>query len=196
MSQYVPVLASNRSAQIRIDGQKVPSVAQFLSSISQYSPNAQANPVYVNVGDQSDNGGLPAWKELASHIAVGQLIVVGPVTSSNQNVVVQSGGTVTAVASALEVNVAAGELKNRATGVYTPIIANATLAFGANTSGNTRIDLVVVNDSTGVASIVAGTPAANPVAPATPAGDTALATVQVVNNATQAGTITDVRPRP
>lgn len=199
MSQFIPVLAANRSSNIRVDGQKVPSISQFLSSITEYPLNVQNGPVYVNIGDQDDNGGLPAWKEIANHIAIGQLLVVGPMTGSNTTVVVVSGGNVSAVASALEVDVLAGELQNRVTGAYTPIVANATLATPAipSVAGQSRIDLVVVNDSTGVASIVEGTATSGtPVAPATPAGDTPLATYELTHTSTQPTNVTDTRPRP
>jgi len=82
--------------------------------------------------------------------------------------------------------------------------ASTNLTITANSSGNPRIDRIVatVNDSyySGVTNnvtftVVAGTPAVSPTAPATPANSISLATIAVANGFTTivAGNITDTR---
>lgn len=65
----------------------------------------------------------------------------------------------------------------------------------APTSPNKRIDLIVVNDSTGVATAIAGTPASSPSAPAITAGTKQLAQVFVGSSVTSilATNVTDLR---
>jgi hypothetical protein len=173
MAIYLPIQALNRSAALRIDGQKI-----LPTAIS-----------YVDVSKAS------VRKELAYHSSIGQVYVTGPLTGNNSNTVVVTGGAVTAGAG-LSVNVSAGEIRDRSTGLYVAGLAATNSAIGANASGNPRIDLVVWDNTSGAVSVVAGTAAVAPVAPATPAGKTLLATVAVANGAGAPGTITDLRPRP
>ncbi len=60
---------------------------------------------------------------------------------------------------------------------------------------NNRIDLVVIEAGTGTASVIAGTPASSPVAPAITAGKRKIAQVSVPNGTTAIGNgaITDLR---
>ncbi len=84
-----------------------------------------------------------------------------------------------------------------------------TVTIASNSSGNPRIDLVVLRDydqaadggsqafDKGAVEVVQGTPAGSPVAPAVPASSIPLAQVAVANGAASisAGNITDRRPR-
>lgn len=60
---------------------------------------------------------------------------------------------------------------------------------------NNRIDLVVLDEASGVASVVTGTPAGSPIAPALTAGKKQIAQVSVPNGTTSIanGNITDLR---
>lgn len=78
----------------------------------------------------------------------------------------------------MTVAVSAGTILAGAAGGYVSVAAVASLAIGAADATNARYDLVVVS-SAGVVSVVAGTPATNPVYPAIPAGSIALAHVYV-----------------
>jgi hypothetical protein len=66
--------------------------------------------------------------------------------------------------------------------------AGATVVVTANSSGNPRYDLVVVNDA-GTVSITAGTAAASPSFPAIPANSVVVATYRVPNGHTTSTTI-------
>ena len=80
------------------------------------------------------------------------------------------------------------------------LMSQGTLTVASNSSGNPRIDLVAaqVHDVSSSSSycdvnIITGTPAASPVAPATPSNAIGLAQVAVANGASAPGTITDLR---
>lgn len=137
-------------------------------------------------------------RSLAKHAAIGAFTPVGAAPNATGAPTIVSGGAVTAGAG-LSVNVSASEIRPDGPGVTGPYLAGTAatnLAIGANASGNPRIDLVTHPVAGGAAAVTAGTPAAVPVAPATPAGKIPLATVAVANGAVAPGTITDVRPRP
>lgn len=75
-------------------------------------------------------------------------------------------------------------------------VAQQTVTIpAAPSSPNNRIDLIVVDDASGTASAIAGTPASSPVAPALAAGKKQLAQVSVPNGTTAiaGGNITDLR---
>lgn len=177
MPPYLPVQAVSRSQGVRIGtpGKQVPQ-----------APGAS---VYVDLGDGNSR------RDLQRHQAIGALIVVGTLTTTNVDPVVTNGGLVSAGAG-LTVNVTAGDLKNRSTGAVVNGAAATNAVIAANASGNPRIDLVNWDNVSGAVSVVTGTPAASPTIPATPAGKTTLATVAVANGAAAPGAITDVRPRP
>lgn len=126
------------------------------------------------------------------------VIVVGPVTASNGDTVVSTGGVVTTHSSELKVDSTAGELRTRSTGVYTALAAGAAVALKAADATKDRTSLVVAKVSNGVVSIVDGTlaTAGQSKAPACPEGSIALAEVLVKATSTQPDAITDVRPRP
>jgi hypothetical protein len=129
----------------------------------------------------------------AIHVAV-----VGPLTPSNSDTVVQTGGSCAVVSAQIEVNVAAGELRTRSTGVYQAFNANATLALKAADGSKDRTSLVVVKISNGAVSVVDGA-LAEPglsVAPECPEGYVPLCSALVKKSGTEVSTITDLRPRP
>lgn len=178
MALYLPVRALNRSSKIRIDNQTV----------------APGTTTYVDISKGS------VAKEVASHSAIGQLLVVGPVSASNTDIIVASGAVIDQGASAADLilGVSLGELRTRSTGVHVAIGATVTAVTITTADGtNPRIDVVVADNATGAITAVAGTAAAVPVVPATPAGKTALARVAVAAAATGLANavITDVRPR-
>jgi hypothetical protein len=181
MALYLPVRAFNRSQQVRIGGQKITSTATSFIDLSVAATK----------------------KEYSYHSAIGAVYPVGGLTSNNSDTVVDYGATVVAGTAANSVRVAdtlntakttgvAGELRVRSTGVWIAIPVTDSIALTANATGSTRVDLVVVDNATGVGTIVVGTT----VAPATPAGKTAIATFTVANATTTLGPITDVRARP
>jgi hypothetical protein len=173
MAVYLPIRSVSRSQNVRIGQQKILPDTTY----------------YVDISSGSTK------RELNHYQAIGSVIAVGQLTATNSDAVVVTGGVVSA-GTGLSVNVTAGELRTRSTGLYVNGASATNSAIGANASGNPRIDLVVWDNTSGAVSVVAGTAAASPVAPATPAGKTALATVAVANGASAPGTITDVRPRP
>lgn len=173
MSLYLPVRAISRSQSVRVGNQRLTSTATS----------------YVDISDGKTK------RELQNHQALGSVVVVGQLTANNSDVVVTTGGLGSA-GTGLSVNVSAGELRNRSTGVYVAGASATNQALTANSSGNPRVDLVVWDNTTGAVSVVTGTAAASPVAPTAAAGTTPLFTVAVANGASAPGTITDVRPRP
>ncbi len=99
------------------------------------------------------------------------------------------------VPASMSVVIAAGYLPGAAT--VTLIPAQTTAAFAAPAS-NSRIDRIVINRTTGAVSVVAGAPAAAPVAPALPAGTLPIAQITLTagRQAITAAMITDERDLP
>jgi hypothetical protein len=100
--------------------------------------------------------------------------------------------------AALSVIVDAGFLVGVSPGGTSSVteVAQQTVTItAAPASPNNRIDLIVVDDATGNASAIAGTPASSPVAPALTPGKKQLAQISVPNGTTAiAGSnITDLR---
>lgn len=98
----------------------------------------------------------------------------------------------------MNVQLDAGSLSYpRSSGVQvTTEVATQTVAIGAApTTPNNRIDIVAINANTGVATVIAGTPAVSPVAPAITAGLLQIAQISVPFGTTLIGTanITDLR---
>jgi hypothetical protein len=75
------------------------------------------------------------------------------------------------------------------------IAAQSVTIAAAPGSPNNRIDLVVLDEATGTASVIAGTPASTPSAPAITAGKKQIAQIAVPNGTTAIGNanITDLR---
>jgi hypothetical protein len=192
---YLPVVATNRSSNIRIDNKRVASFSQFLGTETTYPPNNISGPTYIDVGVTVE-GGNPVWKELASHISIGQLVVVGPLVSSLTAI---EGLFSTADGSDLVITVSPGVITNLLAASGAPAVTSGggTVTLAAASSSHPRIDLVEVNLTTGVVSKVNGTAAATPVAPAATSGNVGIANVLVgtsVTLVTQAN-VTDVAPR-
>lgn len=157
------------------------------------SPNAKQ--VTNNAETIVDLNDTPTRVALQHHATLGAFVVAGTSPTADGGSTVVSGG-VGSAGSGLSVNTSAGEIR-RDDGVYKALTAGTNTALGANSSGNPRIDLVQVDGTNGGAvAVTAGTPAASPVAPTTPAGKVPLYTVAVADSASAPGTITDVRPRP
>lgn len=169
---YLPVRALTRSQAVRIAKQKL----------------STSTTTYVNIEDGTTK------KDLVHHSAIGALQVVGPLTASNEDWVVNTGATTTV--SLLKITVAAGEIKQRSTGTYVAVAGGETTLSAASETQD-RTDLIWV-DHTGTVGHTSGTPAAKgtSVAPATPEGKIPVATYLVAEKATAATNGKDVRPRP
>lgn len=185
MAVYLPIRALSRSQGVRIGNQRITT----------------DTTAYVDISDGKTR------RELQNHSALGSVIVVGPLSSSNSDVVVDSGYVVSegTTNTNLTVGVTAGELRNRATGVSVAYAGSAdsgaTLAAADGT--NPRVDLVVADNTSGAVSKVDGTATAGANltnktgAPAVPAGKTKLAYTLLAAGATAItnANIQDARPR-
>lgn len=187
MSTLVPIRAFNRSQRFDIASKAVsPTVTK-----------------YVNV----DSGRVQ--RDLARHSAIGAVLQVGPSFFQNDDGWVTGGGVVTPRATTLVVDVGAVSWVNAAKVAGNSAAGTATL--GAADATNPRIDIVVVNTSTGAYSVVAGTATAGasltPTRPgvastflagvaAVPASSIALAYILLPATATtiSAANVLDVRP--
>lgn len=177
MALYLPVRTIQRNRSIRVGTQKL----------------SHDTTKYIDISDGATR------RDLAHHISIGGVVVVGPVSANNSETVVVSGAVVTAQGTPDQtVDVSASELRNRSTGAYVTGAASDNLAATAAHATLARIDIVQVNTTTGVASYKAGTAAASPSAPSPDAGNIAVARVARAanDNTIAAGDITDVRPRP
>ena len=177
MALYLPIRAISRSQKVRIGTQTAVPTAT----------------IYVDIDD------IPTRRDLHHHMAIGAVIVVGAASASNSATVVREGAVVTANGTPDQaVDVSAGELYNRSTGAYTSVALVADLAATAAHATLTRIDIVQVNTTTGVATYKAGTASATPVAATADAGNIVLARIAraATDNTIATADITDVRPRP
>lgn len=181
MAPFLPVLALSRSQNIRIgrspNAVKVPELALGDAAGTNPQSGALAVPAYIDLGDGQSR------RDLQHHMAIGALLTVGSISDTvTSDLFFASGVTPTASATNMTVSVSAGDLESRTYG--------NTLAVGAQTvtlanadATNPRIDRLVV-DEAGTVSVIEGTPAATPVAPATPANKTSVGTVEVPAAAT------------
>lgn len=176
MALYLPVRPLSRgSVRVRIDTQNLKD---------------PQTTYYVDVSSGK------VRKDLAHHVSIGQVVTVGNLTATNSDGVVVTGGVVSAGAAS-NINVTAGELRIRSTGAAVAIPASTNApAVTNNASGNPRIDIAVTDNATGTVTVVAGTPAASPVAPAVPAGKTPLYSFTVVTGGGVPSSFVDIRPRP
>jgi hypothetical protein len=140
--------------------------------------------------------------DIAHHAAIGQLQVVDAVARAALGVaanavVVDQGITVLPNPGSLQLTVTPGTFRWNSAGTWTTVqFAGATLTLGAANATNPRIDYVQVTNA-GVASIIAGTAAAVPVAAAAPTAPTfKVAEVYLPANATQPLSVLDTRPLP
>ena len=192
MPPYLPLVALNRSATVRINSQKIPALSQIISDIDTYPPNDAEGPALVDLGATSEPG-TPVWKEVAYHASIGQVLAYGPIVN---NLFVVSGLYTTADGTDLILSVSPGTIRNSTSGavVVAPAVQTVTVVADGT---NPRIDLVQVNTTTGVVTFVAGTPAVSPVAPVAAAGNVGLALVAIAAGATSVSqsNVTDVAPR-
>lgn len=150
----------------------------------------------------------PAWLQAGTYPAENDRYTLQALVSTSG--VAGAGSFQVTPNSGMVLNVAAGWANvlgtaGYGTGSYVVYSdAATTVTIGSNSSGNPRIDLVVltVNDAAysgssnnAVLSVVQGTPAGSPTAPATPNNSIALAQIAVANGASTIGSgqITDVR---
>lgn len=176
MSTWVTIRSVNRSQNVRVAGNKL----------------TPSSSVRVDLDDPKTR------RDFQQHSAIGAITVV-PGGSTSQTAVVWTGGTGVAGAG-LAVNTNPGELRNNVTDTYLtfPTSGGTNLALAtAPTAGNSRLDLVQVNYTTGAVTAVTGVvaPTGSQVASSAAAGNLPLYTVLVGPSATIPGTITDVRPR-
>lgn len=179
---FLPVQAVNRSQKVRIGKGATAVLLQ---------PNVTS---YVDTSDGN------VRRDLQRHSAIGSYIIVGNLSASTANIVVDNGGAVVP-GTGVTANVSAGDLHNRSTGAWINGAAATNQALTLTTSaGQSQVFLVQWDNTTGAVGVTAGTPATTgvQVAPATPAGKTPLAQVTLANGAASVttGNIVDVRPRP
>jgi|ERR1700677_1670377 len=189
MPPYLPVRAISRSQRVRIAQQTLKT----------------GTTSYVDLGSQTETNGIKAgsplpfspFKELQNHLAIGAVIVVGGLTGTNSNEVIESG--VITTAGVETVTVTSGILHNRNTGANVTVAgvtAEATAA--APGAGKYRIDLVEVNEETGAVKQVEGaatTEEKTAKVPATTAKYLAVATL-LFKTTGKTPTVTEVAPRP
>lgn len=176
MAQYLPIRAFNRSQQVRIGKQKVLPTAT----------------TFIDIDDPVQR------KEFGHHSSIGSVYVVGPLSASDVDVAVDFGASVNEGSSSsdLKLDITAGQLRNRQTGVITEVAAKAdavTLAAADGTKD--RIDIVQIKTADGTVTKKDGTAATTPVAPSPDAGNIAVAQVLVEKTVTGIANskITDVR---
>lgn len=129
-------------------------------------------------------------QSIARHSAIGKLVVFGSPTT------VIASGAVASAGTTLSYSVTAGTL-GREDGAVIAIAAVLNQALTAADVTNPRVDLIHVDNVTGVVAKTDGTAAATAIPPLLPAGKTQVATVRVAAGATAAvgTTYTDVGQR-
>lgn len=131
-------------------------------------------------------------RDVSRHSTLGALVVVGdsPAAVTTAAGLAVTAGTTTTVSSA------AGTVL-REDGASIAYTASNNQTVTAADATNPRIDLVSRPLAGGALTVTAGTAAASPVPPLTPANNIAVATVRVPANASASTqyTITDVAPR-
>lgn len=160
MAEYLPIRAFNRSANVRIESQKVgPTVTTFI-----------------------DISKAVTRKELAYHSSIGQVYVVGSISASNSEFAFD-GVEASADGTDLKIATSDGTIRNRGTGAKV-VVQPASTTLGTASGSNPRIDLIEVSKTTGEVKKVAGTAAASPVAPAADEGFLVVAEVLVGTSVT------------
>lgn len=179
MAPFLPVRAISRSQAVRIGKQTLKT----------------GTTTYVDVGSQTETGGIKAgstlpyspFKELQNHLAIGAVIVVGPLTAVTTDYAFTEGGVVAATEEAeYKLTASAGKLQQRSAGtsvVATEAYSKAKQAKIA-AAGKQRIDLLSINPTTGVYKFTEGTAVLTTEtvkAPATPGGEVAIAEIYSKN---------------
>jgi hypothetical protein len=134
MSTLVPLRAFNRSQKFDIGAKSV-------------SPSST---VYVNVDSPR------VQRDLARHAAIGALLQVGPSFFQADDGYVTGGGKVSSRATTLVLDVSPVAWVNAAKVAGVQSTAG-TATLGAADATNPRIDVVVVDTTTGAFSVIAGT---------------------------------------
>lgn len=155
MAPFIGVRAISRSQAVRIGKQTVKT----------------GKTTYVDVGSQTETGGIKAgsplpfspFKELQNHLAIGAVIVVGPLTFSNADWAVKYGLQTTASAftsKKTKVVVTAGSVKQRSTGTEVASEGKTSTEYLATVEGKERIDIITASETTaGASKYKAGTAA-------------------------------------
>lgn len=141
MAPFIPVRAISRSQAVRIGKQTVKT----------------GKTTYVDVGSQTETGGIKAgsklpyspFKELQNHLAIGAVIVVGPLTFTASDWAVQNGVVTTATpATGKEATIAVtvGVLRQRSTGAET-LVEIFSAAEKSTIAGKERIDIITADES-------------------------------------------------
>lgn len=197
MAPFIPIRAISRSQAVRIGKQTVKT----------------GTTTYVDLASQVESGGIKAgstlpyspFKELQNHLAIGAIIVVGPITASNADWVVERGFVATNVTETsekeFELSLSEGELRQRSTGVNVSHATQTLAKVKVAKTGKEKIDRVEVKDSTGVLKYTTGAEALEGAAvePAETTGYTTVATVTSKNEEAEKPlktVIADTRPRP
>lgn len=156
MGVFLPIRAYNRSQKVRIGNQDVTAT----------------ETTYIDVSD------IKVRKDYTYHSALGAVIPVGDLRQNGKAFVVWSGCTVSEGVADTDriITVAAGELRLE-DGTYVAVSSQDLTVTNADASLD-RVDAVVVDDS-GTASIIKGTPSADPQNPDV-GSDVLLAYVDVV----------------
>lgn len=185
MPPFLPIRAISRSQAVRVGGQTVKT----------------ESTTYVDLG--ANTVPYTPRKELRSHLALGAVVVVGALTGTNSDWVVDSGGVVTAekneAKAEAELAVSENQDRQRSTGTWVTSEALTKLKVKNSVAGKERIDLIyaiVEGAEAGKVKLLEGVAAVTgkAVAKETPAKAIAVATVKRV--AEEPVVITDVRPRP
>jgi hypothetical protein len=135
MAPFIGVRAISRSQNVRINGQKV------TESVTTY---VDLNPATAGTFPRA----YPPVKELRSHLALGALIVVVPLTYTASDWAVKYGVQTTATkATEPEVAVTAGSVIQRSTGVETAVEALAAKKEKSTVASKERIDIITANES-------------------------------------------------
>jgi hypothetical protein len=176
MAPFLPVRAISRSQGVRIGGQTVKT----------------DSTTYVDLG--SNAVPYTPRKELRSHLALGAVIAVGPLTGSTTTLVgLDSTAGVAEVKAEndkeYEVTVKKGEVKNRDTGAYVLVTKDEVAKkVKAAKTGKEKIDRIEVKDSSGAIKATEGVAAAEGSAtlPAASAGYSTVGTVVTLNEKIEA----------
>jgi hypothetical protein len=162
MASWIKVRGISRSQKVRIGDTKV----------------TNATTVAIDIDSTKIR------RDFQHYQALGSLVVVGS-ASPTVGDAVTSGAAVDQGVSAtdLALAVSAGTLRKASDG-STVAIAAATPSVGAADGTNPRIDNVIVDTTTGAATVQGGTAAAVPAAPAVAAGKVKIAEVLVPANDT------------
>jgi hypothetical protein len=149
MPPFIGVRAISRSQNVRVGGQKLTETVTTYVDLDPASPNIP--------------NAYPAVKELRSHLALGALIVVEPLTWTASDWAVKNGVVTTATAAGGKestIATTAGAVTQRSTGAET-LVETESKAYASTIAGKDRYDIITANESAvGKAKYLAGSAAA------------------------------------